>query len=795
MGQLRDSIEILFARLGHWVFRRNKITLVIVLGLTFILLSQVPKLSIDTSNDAFYHPDDPIRVAYDEFRQRFGKDDHIFIGIRPESVFDTAFLSQLADLHEEIEASVPHVNKVTSLINARNTYGQDDELIVEDLIEQIPESADALAALRSTAMSNSFYRNYLLSADGQFTAIDVEPNAVVAGSVSMYGSEAGESGPSETSLKYVSTEEYGEMMDVLHPILERYRDAGLNLYVGGFPVITDTLTREVARTMAELTPLSLLLNVLFLSLMFRRLSGVVYPVFIVVVSLTATAGAMAWLSIPLDLVTAILPTLITVVGVADSVHLLSSYYREYSRNSGDRENAIAHAMGRNGLAILMTSVTTSLGLLSFTVADMAPVANLGLVAAIGITLAFVYTVLLLPALIAIFPMGAPRQASRAPVLADSLLDWVADVSCRNYKVIIGLSAILFVGALAGATQLRLSHNPLTWFPEDSPVRTDAVTIDSAMGGSVPIEVVIDTGQEHGFYDPSVSQRLDDATGAALKLGTPAVTIGNVNGIHTVLKEVNQALHGNDEHYYRIPNSRELTAQELLLFELSEADELRKIVSDDYSTGRLTIMVPFTDAIQIRPVVIKVRQYFEKLFADADVHLTGIGPMLVETVHDLLTTMLKSYGFALVAITGLMILLIGRLKIGLISMAPNLLPIALAMGLMGWMYMPFDFSNMLVGSVAIGLVVDDTIHFLHNLRRNLDRTGDVRRAIRDTLHSTGRAIFITSLVLASGMAIAITADLNSTANFGIITASTIVLALIADFFLVPALMYAVYAKRR
>jgi predicted RND superfamily exporter protein len=790
MKHFRDATEAGFASLGRWIFNRRYLSLGLVLLFTFILVAQLGKLTIDTSNDAFYHPDDPIRVAYNEFRQQFGKDDHIYIGFTPDEVFDPVFLKQLQALHQEIEAKVPYVKSVTSLINARNTYGEEDELIVEDLLDPIPESAEALAVLRQKALANPFYQNYLISGDGRFTAIDVEPVAVTRDSpVERSGAETG-----SADFRYISTEEYGEMMTVLRPILEKYRDAGLESAVGGFPVVSDTLTAAITNTVATLTPLSFLLNILFLIFLFRRLSGVIYPMVIVFLSLISTIGAMAWLSIPLDLVTTILPTLLTVVGVADAVHLLSGFYRNYDRNGGDKESAIADALGRNGLAIMMTSITTSVGLLSFTVADMAPVAHLGIAAPIGILLAFVYTVLLLPALIAIFPMRRASAAAAAPKLADRLLDWVAEFTSKRYRSIIGFSGVLFLIALSGAAQLKISHDPLSWFPETSKIRHDADLIDSALGGSVPIEVVINTGKSQGLYDPKLTQRLEHSSENLMSLEDGEVRVGHVNGIHTVLREVNRALHGNDQNYYRVPESRELTAQELLLFEVSNADDLHRLVSDDYAKNRVTAMVPFVDAIYLKPVVQQVRQHFEELYPDEDVYLTGIGGMLVETVYDLLTTMVKSYAIALIAITGLMILIIGRLRIGLISMAPNLLPIALAMGVMGWMGMSFDFSNMMVGSVAIGLVVDDTIHFLHNLRRSLDRLGDVKAAVRETLHTAGRAIFITSMVLAAGMAIALTAELQSSANFGIITASAILLALLADFFLVPALMYAVFGKQ-
>lgn len=786
MKNIRDGIEEKFSQLGLLIYQHRYLALVFVLALTATLVLQLPKLSIDTSNDAFYHADDPIRVEYNEFRQQFGKDDHIFLGLNPDKIFDTTFLQTLEQLHQEIDQKVPHINKVTSLINVRNSYGLDDELVVEDLIESIPQTAEQLTALKQNAMSNPFYENYLLSSDGQFTFIDIEPDAVTIIKTSEPNSSV------ET--KYVSTKEYAEMVDALLPILDKYATANLKIYAAGFPVITDRLARAIKQSMAELTPLTILLNLVFLTLLFRRFSGVVYPTVIVLITIVSTVGVMAWLSLPLDLVTTVLPTLLSVVAIADSVHLLSGFYLEYGRNGGDKKAAIAHSMGRNGLPILMTSLTTSVGLASFILADLAPIANLGLVAPIGILLAFIYTILLLPALIAIFPMKKIDNDFVINSTADKILDWITDVTCQRHKGIIVASVVVLVIGITGAVQLKLSHNSLTWLPEESKVRLDTSVIDKALGGSIPIEITIDTDKSLGLYDPDLINRLALSEEVVKDLGSESVGIGIASSLHLVIKEINKALHANNNAEYVIPKSRELIAQELLLFEISAAEDLRKLVDDDYSKVRFTVMVPFTDAIQIKPVVDRIRDHFISTYSDSKVTISGIGPMLVETMYDVITSMFKSYGFALIAITLLMIVLIGKLKIGLVSMAPNLIPIILVMGLMGWMGMPFDFSNMLVGSIAIGLVVDDTIHFLHNLRHHLDRTGNIRIAISDTLHSTGRAIFITSMVIVSGMAVAMTSDLNSTANFGLITATVIFCALLADFFLVPALMFAIYKNR-
>ncbi|MEJ2621220.1 MAG: MMPL family transporter [Candidatus Thiodiazotropha sp.] len=785
LSNIRDAFESLFFQLGLRVFQLRYPALAFVLGLTIFLLFQLSDLTVDTSNDAFYHKDDPVRIEYNEFRKQFGKDDHIIIGLKPSEVFASSFLQTLHKLQTEIEDKVPHLKKVTSLLNVRNTYGLDDELIIEDFIEIIPESEAQLMVLKQKAMSNQFYQNYLVSKDGRFTFIDIEPVAVRNVKATDPNQDA--------EIKYVSTAEYAEIIDALLPILEKYKSSGLPVYTAGFPVITDTLTRAVEQTMAELWPISILVNLIFLILLFRRISGVIYPSLIVILTIVSTIGAMAWLTVSIDLVTSILPTLLTVVAIADSIHLLSGFFQEYQKNGGDKRTAIAHSMGRNGLAILMTSLTTSIGFASFLLADMAPVAHLGVVAPIGIALAFVYTILLLPAMIAIFPMRKPSKSNVIVGYADQILDWIADVSCTRYKTILFGSFVLLLIGIAGASQLKLSHNALNWFPADSQVRVDTTIIDSVLGASIPIEVTIDTGKKLGLYNPDLIHRLDATVGTIKSLGSEVVGIGNIISLHTILKEANKALHANNDADYVIPDSRELIAQELLLFEMGAAADLYKLVDDNYSKVRFTIMIPFADAIQIRPVLNKIKDHFALTYPDNSISFTGIAPMLVETVYDILTSMLKSYGVALVAITFLMIALIGKVKTGLISIAPNLFPIILVMGVMGWMGLPFDFSNMLVGSIAIGLVVDDTIHFLHNLRRHFGRCGDIRVAINDTLHSAGRAIFITSMVLASGMVVAMTADLNSTANFGIITATVILLALLADFFLVPALMFAFYCK--
>jgi predicted RND superfamily exporter protein len=783
MHNVSLKIEMCFALIGRGVYRYRFIALLAVVVLFIVISSQINQLSIDTSNDAFYEKNDPVLVEYNQFRKQFGKDDHIYIGFKPKNIFDSTFLNLLQRLQTEIEKNVPHINKTTSLLNIRNTYGFEDDLIVEDFIGNIPNLKEALQELKTDALKNVFYQNYILSADGSFTFIDIEPTAVTLK----------KSSDGQQIEKFVSTDEYREITEKLVPILSKYREEGLDSYAAGFPMVTDRLTRAIEKSIAELTPISLLLNVSFLILLFRYLSGVIYPMLIVVLTIVSTLGIMAWLRIPIDLVTTILPTLISVVAIADSVHILLVFYKEFEKNGGNKQRAIEYAMSRTGPAILMTSITSAVGLLSFVLADLAPVAHLGIIAPIAILLAFFYSIILLPAMISVFPVFQANREDSLTNISDQLLDWLAEFTFRRYKIILILGGSLLLACVFGIMQLSLSHNSLNWLPEDDKVRVDTQIIDKAIGGSMPVEVIIDTQKEHGIYDPEFIETLQKVADKTFEFSSGNVMIGKNFSIHTILKEVNRALHSNQDEYYQVPKSRELIAQELLLFEMSAGEDLRKLVDYQYSKVRFSIMLPFTDALQIKPVLDNIKSHFNSEFPDSKISITGIAPMFVETMFDVLRSMFKSYGFAFIAITLLMILFIGHLKLGLVSMVPNLFPIIVVMGVMGWTNIPFDFSNMLVGSVVIGLVVDDTIHFMHHLKRHLNESGNIKIAVNLTLHSTGRAIFITSLVLASGMFVAMNSDLISTANFGLLTGLAIILALLADFFLVPALMFTLYDK--
>lgn len=238
----------------------------------------------------------------------------------------------------------------------------------------------------------------------------------------------------------------------------------------------------------------------------------------------------------------------------------------------------------------------------------------------------------------------------------------------------------------------------------------------------------------------------------------------------------------------------LVAQELLLFENSGSDDLEDFVDSQFSMARLTIKVPFVDGVLFEPVEDEIFAYLNKNFPDVDFEMTGLIALIVKTFNNTITSMAKSYLIAVVIITLMMILLIGRIRIGLLSMIPNLAPIILMLGVIGWLGFPMDLFTMMVASIAIGLAVDDTIHFMHNFRRYYEQSGDPEKAVFETLHSTRRAMLVTSLVLSTGFFIYMFTNMENIVRFGFLTGFTILMALASDYFIAPALMVLINKKR-
>ena len=793
---IHKKFETWFAELTALVYQRKYVALACMLFITAALASQVSKLTIDTRDESFFHEDDPTLIAYNHFRDTFGQDDTFIIALKPQKGPTRAFFTTLYHIHNELETSVPYLDDITSLVNGRIVRAEGDTLIVEDLMKEPPETEAELNRVLDLIDRYPLYEKLLVSDDRSMTFILIKAQAVmdVPEEDLLAGFETDVAQTIRNGHTYLSNEENVEINEAIRKVAAKYQDQGIDFYFAGTPAFVAEIQKGIERDLSIMVPLSFLLIIIFLLVLFRRISGVIYPLIIVFLSMLSSLGIMALIEIPITLATQILPLLLIVVGIADSVHVLTIFYRTH-RETNDKRQAIVQAVGFAGLPILMTSLTTACGLFSFVWADVGSIAQLGLVAPAGVILALIYTVILLPALIAIFPVKQAKAISKDKVsIIDQLFDAISRVTTRRPVLVVVISAIIVIVAGYSALSLRFSHNAMTWFPEKALIRVSTELLDKINGGTVMLEVTVDSGMQNGLHNPDLLRRLDEAAAFVPSLKVHEIQAAKAWSIADVLKETNRALHEDRDEAYCVLNKREMIAQELILFESSGSDDLQDFAESTYQTGRLSILAPFTDAVLYKDYIDEVGGYLNKQFAEETVTLTGHMVLFIRIIKNFITSMAKSYVFALLVITLLMVLIIGRLGLGLMSMIANVVPIIGLFGVMRICDIPLDMSTILVGSIVLGLVVDDTIHFLHHFRKAYENTSNVEVAVRETLFSTGRALAITSLVLCGGFFIYMTSYLANNIRFGLLTGCAVIFALAADFFLVPALLSLAYGSR-
>ncbi|HIP40393.1 MAG TPA: RND transporter [Desulfocapsa sulfexigens] len=810
MTNKKKRIDSMFAALTKIIIRFRFPIVLIVILLSAALASQIRYLTIDTSNEGLLHPDDDILLAYNDFRDQFGRDDLLVFAVQSDDIFSLPFLEKLKKFHDKLEEKVPHVTEINSLINARNTKGVGDTLLVDDLLAKFPKNDQELAALKELVLSNPSYINMLVSEDATFTTVLLQSDT--------YTSAGSETGDSTTGIddelagfgdesagfeddsnaekpEYLTDKENAAMVRAGMEIAKEFNGPDFRISTAGSPAVTHTVKKLMMADMKRFLRLAVLTIGISLFFMFRRISGVVLPLFVVALTLVSTLGLMAKMGIFFKTPTIILPSFLLAVGVGASIHVLSLVY-QYLRRDSNQNEAIVHAYEHSGFAIVMTSLTTAAGLASFASAEVAPIADLGLFSAIGVMLSLFFTLILLPALLAIIPLKKIKSEieKNKVTVFDRLIDWVTVFTTSNPKLVVAVGAIGVAVALTGLPRLQFSHNLLSWLPEDLPVRTATETIDHNLRGSVALEVVLDTGKENGLYDKDVLNAINKLAGELEQFKQGDLFVGKVIAVSNILKEIHQALNENRPEMYAIPENGALIPQEFLLFENSGSDDLEDFVDSRFQLARVTIKVPWRDSLAYVPFIKEIEQRFATAFADLDeagksvqVSTTGIMSLFARILHATMYSAAQSYGIALVVISIMMILLIGHLRLGLIAMIPNLGPILMVMGIMGWLAIPLDMFTMMVASIAIGLAVDDTVHFIYNFKRYYLETGNVQEAVGHTLHTAGRAMLTTSIVLSIGFFIFMFASMNNVFNFGALVGMSIVLALIGDFFVAPALM--------
>ena len=797
-----ESLPLPLPTWVQWVTAKPWQVIALALCLVVALLSQLPKLTFDTSMEGFLKADDPARVEFNAFKDYFGRSEPTVLMIRlPEQLGDARFLEKLSRLHRDIETEVPNVRRVTSLMNIRNMRMQGDVLEIGDLVEELPQTPEQLAAFEERVRSSELYPHFVISPDESWTMLWFESEVYAQEPASAEDDAALTSGFAESaetsndsSRREISADEDGEMLAVVREVIARHAASDFEIRLAGSLVFEQVLGKALRVDFVSLLLVAMAVISILLLVLYRSLATALLIISVVLLSLLGTIGVMASVGAPVTLGTQVLPTLLLAIGVGYSVHVVTLFRSRRAAGAMPRR-AIQEALTRCARPIGLTAITTIAGFASFAPTELVPAAQIGYFAPVGVVLAAIFSLTLLPAALIVLPIRI-RAHHGFPRVRAALVGMGLFAGRHREVVMVGWFLLLGV-ALLGIARLETGHNPSSWLRFEDDLNEAVALVGDQMGGATMIELLIEMKEGESLRDPAVLSAMDEISDYAMQLEIGPQRAAKAVGLHTVVKEINKSLEGGSRAAYRVPEDPALVAQELLLFENAGTDDLEELVDTSYSVGRLSIRVQWVDAAFTKAFGDQVLAEARRVLGDrAELRLGGIEVLTKRAFLAVNESMMTSYVLAFIVVTALIVFMVGDIRVGLVAMIPNLMPILVAMGFMGWFEIPLSTFTLLVGSVVLGLVVDDTIHVAHRFVEERKREGaSAESALSETLGSTGIALVFTSGALALGFLAYALGSLWPMLHFGVVAAFAILVALAADLILLPVLLLGLFGNER
>ncbi|NRA33259.1 MAG: MMPL family transporter [Polyangiaceae bacterium] len=811
-----------FHRGARLVLRFRVLVLVLTLLLTGYLGHRAARdLRINNSTDLYMPSDGKEMAALRALRESFG-DDQLFLMVVEGEVFTDSYLHRLRTLHEsldafdfettgppedyseavsgrvtqaaassdEFEEFEDHASgeswgetgggffdEITSLINVRHTTMREGALHVGGRLDEW--SGGGLETLKKDVLSDR-------SLVGQVIGAGAGHSVVILRSQPL----------NEVDSRQLSA--------VLRKVAEEQSGEGFRLYLAGWPTVTAALADALKAEQAKISAASGLALILLLWLFFRHPIGFMGPLVVVAMSVVWTLGAMTVVGIKLTAEVQIVLCFIQIVGIGDTVHIIS-VYRGLRRQGVANDKAICGAVATTGLPILFTTLTTAAGLMSFLVAETPPIRYCGLFGALGVFVALVLSFTVMPALLSYNTkslLGVSAEDKRSRDWLDRLLAWGAGLSRPTPTLgnrpawrVAAFAAVFTLTMSFCASRARVAHDPLRWFPEDSALRVAFRTIDEHVGGAANLELVVQALPGSSLWDRGTLVALERLEQHALayedeEIDTKFVT--NVTSVLDVIRESNRALHGGDIAHYRLPDSQRAASDLFTLFEGSGPGQLKRLMTVDGQRTVMTLRVRWFDSTLYERFLDHINAgATEFLGPYATVHVTGNVSTNTKIAGALIRDLSRSVVLAFCLITVIMVALYRDLKLGLVAMVPNLTPAIAVLGVMYLVDIPLDAASILLSSLILGVAVDDTIHFMHQFHVHYGLHGSVDDAIDAAMNHAGRALVSTSTILFLGFGTYLVGDLGTFRVFGVMMTAAIVVALVADLVFAPALLRLMY----
>lgn len=740
----------------EWIVDHPWPMLGIVAVITIGFAISIPALTTLTDFKKYISEDDPAIAAMNRAEARYGSATFFMVAVEADdTVFKTSTLEKIKAMSTEFKAIIG-VDKVTDPLNAQVITGTEKALVVGPAApgEEVPRTPEAMEEYEQRVLESRLLRDYIIAADGKAAAI---------------------------SIKLKPDADRQAIARQVVEIVERYKNPE-RIYIVGLPYMSLILSESMGKDLRLMLPLVILVIITVLYLSFGSLRGVLLPLLVVSLSIIWTVGAMALFHIPFTVMSFILPVILMAIGVAYSIHVLNRYYEELGQGKPKREAVIETAVQMLS-PVAMAGLTTMAGFLSFLTSFLIPLRQFGYFAAFGTCVAMILSLVLLPALLALLRLPKRRAQTDAGPLGKVFrgFEWLA---ARHRRAVLITSLAILIACTVGMSLVRVETSEKEFLGEDHPIVQALNVMDNHFSGSEQVVIEIDTGRRDGLKDPAMLERIV-ALEEWLKT-KPGVKINKTLSLADLVREMNQKFHADDPNYYAIPDDRKLVAQLLLLFTFQGGD-LGSMALGDFSAGEITgFYSAGSSSVEVqlsREIDNYLRQTFKDVRAE-DVGSTKLGASLFSKI---LSSQIANLISSMIAAGLIVVLLMGSLLAGAISVIPLVLTVVINFGVMGFANMPLDMATLMVCPMAIGTGIDYAIHFMSRFRREFQASGDPELAARQTFRTSGRGIVYNALALILGFGVLLFSTFTGTTRFGLLIAVTVIISATSAFTIIPAIL--------
>jgi|TARA_B100000959_G_scaffold53292_1_gene55446 hypothetical protein len=752
---------------GEWVVRNRWWVILASLLSVAAIGYGLSQVNISRDLRIYFADDNPQYNIYEAIENTYVRNDNMLYVLAPKdgNVFTRETLAVLEKLTED-SWQMPHSLRVDSIANYQWSRANGDDLTVTDLVENAAELSDEdLVRIREVAMSEPLLVNGLVSDRGHVASVNI------------------------TILKRGATGVVGNVMRHVHQTLAQLEKdhPEIDIYTAG-SIPTDMAFGIAAfQEFESLWPMAFLVIFIVLGISLRAVFGTVLAMLGIFMTAIVAVGATGWIGMPLNPTTIKAPVLLLSLAVAHSVHILVTLYQEMQRGRS-RRDAVIESLRINMQPVAITSLTTAIGFLALNFSDAPPFRELGNIVAFGMIAAFAYSVTFVPAMMAVLPVRVRQRNSTHLPLMDRFASFVIG---NKASIFWGMSVVIVVVS-SGMMRIELDDNFIEYFDHRYEFRRNADFVQENLTGLNVIEYSLSAGEEGGISRPDYLAKLDAFT----QWYRQQPTVVNVNSISEVFKRLNKNMHGDEPEWYRVPENRKLAAQYLLLYELSlpYGLDLNNQINVGRSATRFIVVLRDQTSRGLQEIDRKAQAWLAQNAPDLEVPGSGIAIVVAGLSERNINSMLFGSILALVLISMILIFALRSVKIGLISLAPNLFPVAMAFGIWGVLVSEVGLAIATVVAMTLGIVVDDTVHFLSKyLRARREHGMDAPEAVRYSFNTVGSALLITTVVLVLGFCVLGTSGYRPSSHVGWLSSITIMVALIADFLFLPTLL--IYLDRK